>query len=140
MEAAPDSENSFVVDLMTTLRRDKFSLRGWYRFLKRSWEKSWNTANAHPTLKRSWVRITIFITTLTIIIFGISFFFEGPGVALRLLPGFLFCVAWQQSDLFWHLGLNREIRTGKLLPVVSFATTLTSLRGVAASFLLGRLV
>ena len=139
MQAAPD-ENSFVVDLMTTLRGERFRLRGWYHFLRRSWEMSWNTANANPTLKRSWARISIFIVVITVIIAGISFFFEGPGIAFRLLPGFLFCITWQQSDLFWHLGLNRQAQTGKLLPVVGLATTLTGLRGVAASFLLGRLV
>lgn len=140
MEAAPNTENSFVVDLMTALRREKFSLRGWYHFLRRSWEMSRNTANANPTLKRSWAHITIFITALAIVIGGISFFFEGLGIAFRLLPGFLFCIAWQQSDLFWHLGLNRQIQTGKLLPVVGLATMLTGLRGVAASFLFGRLI
>ena len=139
MEAAPDSENSFVVDLMTTLRKEKFRSHGWYRFFKRSWQMSWNTANANPTLKRSWAHTAICITALAIVMLGISFFFEGSGVALRLLPGFLFCIAWQQSDLFWHLGLNRQTQTGKLLPVVGLATTLTSLRGVAASFLFGRL-
>lgn len=140
MEVTPNTGNSFVVDLMTTLRKEKFGPHGWYHFLKRSWNMSWNTANANPTLKRSWTRITIFITALVAIILGISFFFEGPGIALRLLPGFLFCVAWQQSDLFWHLGLNCEVGTGKLLPVVGLATMLTGLRGVAASFLLGRVV
>ncbi len=140
MEDSHNSENSFVVDLMTTLRGEKFRPHGWYLFFKRSWEMSWNTANANPTLKRSWVHTTIVIATLTVIILGTSFFFEGPGIAFRLLPGFLFCVAWQQSDLFWHLGLNREAGTGKLLPVVGLATTLTGLREVAASFLFGRLV
>src|SRR5947209_11873392 len=115
MEVAPNPEHSFVVDLMTTLRKEKFRPHGWYRFFKRSWEMSWNTANANPSLKRSWVHTTIVITILTVIILGTSFFLEGPGITFRLLPGFLFCVAWQQSDMFWHLGLNSQIRTGKLL-------------------------
>jgi phosphatidylglycerophosphate synthase len=140
MKLAPNSENAFAVDLMTTLRKEKFSPHGWYRFYKRSWDMSCNTANANPILKRSWAHTTIFIAVLTFSILGTSFFFEGPGIALRLLPGFLFCVAWQQSDLFCHLGLNRQAEASKLLPVVGFATTLTDLRGVAASFLFGRLV
>ena len=55
----------------------------------------------------------------------------------------LFCVIWQQSDLFWHLGLNRQQvagQLGKLLPVVGLATTFTWLRGLGASYLIGRLV
>ena len=66
--------------------------------------------------------------------------FEGISPTLRLLPGFLGCVLWQQSDLFWHLGLNRHAKTGILLPTVGFANTCTWLRGLGAAYLLGRLV
>jgi phosphatidylglycerophosphate synthase len=57
-----------------------------------------------------------------------------------VLPGFLLFVVWQQSDLYWHLGLNRQIRTGKLLSAISTATTMTLLRGLGASYLLGRFI
>ena len=140
MQTVSNGEHAFVIDLMTTLRREKFGLRGWSHFLRRSWEMSWNTSNANPRLKRSWGRVTLFIMALAVVIAGASFFFEGSGIALHLLPGFLFCVGWQQSDLFWHLGLNRQVQTGKLLSTVGLATVCTGLRGVAASFLLGRLV
>ncbi len=133
-------ESQFVVDLLTTLRKEKFSPPGWWHLFKRSWAMSWNTAQSHPTLKRSWARITIFISALAIAILISSTFLEGPGTAIRLLPGFLFCVVWQQSDLFWHLGLNRQTQTGELLPAVGVANTFTWLRGLAASFLLGRLI
>jgi len=134
------SENQFVVDLQTTLRDEKFSLRAWKRFIESSWERSCATAKANSSLKRSWTHTTLFIGALTLAILVADFIFDGPDRALRLIPGFLFCVAWQQSDLFWHLGLNRQIGTGKLLPVIGAAHTLTWLRGLGASFLLGRLV
>jgi phosphatidylglycerophosphate synthase len=140
MQDTSKVENQFVVDLLTTLRNEKFSPLAWVRFLRHSWEMSCATAKANPTLKRSWARTTLIIGTLALAILVVSFIFDGPGRALRLMPGFLFCVAWQQSDLFWHLGLNRHVRTGKLLPVVGAANTLTWLRGLGASFLLGRLV
>jgi len=57
-----------------------------------------------------------------------------------LMPGFLFFVGWQQSDLYLHLGLNRESRTGTLLREIGVATTLTWLRGLGASYLLGRFI
>lgn len=133
-----DSENQFVVDLLTTLRDEKFGLRAWVRFLGSSYERSCDTARANSSLKRSWTRTTTFIGVLVLAIIGACFMFEGPGKTLRLLPGFLICVAWQQSDLFWHLGLNRHLRTGKLFPVVGAANTLTWLRSLGASFLLGR--
>ena len=135
-----ESENKFVVELLKTLRQDKFSPPAWQRFLGRSWEMSCKTANEHAILKRSWVRTTLFISLLAAVIIFTSLLFEGPGSVLRLLPGFLFCVAWQQSDLFWHLGLNRQAQTDKLLPVLGFANILTWLRGLGASYLLGRIV
>jgi len=140
MKHTINSQNQFVVDLLTTLRREKFSPRGWWRFFVRSWEMSWNTAQVHPTLRRSWVRITSLIALLAIVIVTASLLFEGPSTAMHLLPGFLFCVAWQQSDLFWHLGLNRQAKTGELLLAIGIANTLTWLRGLGASFLLGRLI
>lgn len=134
-----DSENQFVVDLLTTLHNQKFGLQAWGHFLRRSWQMSCVTANANPSLKRSWVRSTFCISILAFAILIASFIFEGANISLHLLPGFLFCVAWQQSDLFWHLGLNRQVSTGKLLPAVGTANMLTYLRGLGASFLLGRL-
>lgn len=134
-----DSENQFVVDLLTTLRHEKFGLRAWMRFLAISWERSCATARANPSLKRSWKHTTLLIGALGVAILVACFMFEGPEKTLRLMPGFLFCAAWQQSDLYWHLGLNRHVRTGKLFPVVGAANTLTWLRALGASFLLGRL-
>jgi phosphatidylglycerophosphate synthase len=139
MQEIDKSETQFVVKLLTALRNEKFSPLAWMRFLGQSWEKSRATANANSTLKRSWARTTLLIGLLALAALVASFIFEGPIVALHLLPGFLFCVAWQQSDLFWHLGLNRQTGTGKLLPKVGIANTLTWLRGLGASFLLGRL-
>jgi phosphatidylglycerophosphate synthase len=135
-----DTQNQFIIDLLKTLREEKFSPRGWWHFLVRSWQMSRNTAQAHPTLKRSWARVTALIAILTIAILLASLSFEGPITTIRLLPGFLFCVAWQQSDLFWHLGLNRRAKTGELLPTVGVANTFTWMRALTASFLLGRLL
>ncbi len=135
-----DNENQFVVDLLTTLRSEKFSPQAWIHFLGRSWEMSLATANANHSLKRSWARTTIFIGTLALAVLVVNSIYEGPNQTLRLMPGFVFCVAWQQSDLFWHLGLNRKDGLGKLLPIVGAANTLTWLRGLGASYLSGRLV
>ena len=140
MKHSIDSENQFVVDLLTTLRNEKFSPPGWGRFLWRSWQMSCQTADNNPTLKRSWMWVTIWIGMLTILMLVSNAHFEGISPTLRLLPGFLGCVLWQQSDLFWHLGLNRHAKTGILLPTVGFANTCTWLSGLGAAYLLGRLV
>ena len=135
-----EGDNQFVVDLLTTLRQEKFSLAGWGRFLVRSWDMSCKTAEDHPGLKRSWLRVTVLIALLAGALLLATFFFEGSSAALHLLPGFLCCVAWQQSDLFWHLGLNRQAQSRQLLATVGTANVLTWLRGLGACYLLGRLM
>ena len=133
-------ENTFVLDLLTTLRAEKYRPRAWWNFLARSWRMSLRTAHEHPELYRSWRRVTFLQSGLTLIALILSFALEGPAPTGRLLPGFLLCVAWQQSDLFWHLGLNRRSQTTDLLPAVGLATILTGWRGLCASYLLGRLL
>ncbi len=134
------SNKQFVIDLLTTLKKERFSLSGWWHFLARSWHISCATAHAHPALKRSWLRVTLLFSGLTLILLFVTFLSTGTTTLFRLLPGFIFCVAWQQSDLFWHLGLNRQAQTGELLPHVGMANIITGLRGLAASYLLGRLI
>ncbi len=134
------SEHTFVVDLLTTLRHDHFSSRAWGSFFQRSWLMSWQTAHANPALKRSWLRVTCLVALLALLMLIGNSLLAGIADTLHLLPGFIFCVAWQQSDLFWHLGLNRSTRSGKLLPDIGIANTLTWLRGLGASYLLGRLI
>ncbi|HEY5005284.1 MAG TPA: CDP-alcohol phosphatidyltransferase family protein [Ktedonobacteraceae bacterium] len=133
-------EQTFVVDLLTTLRRDGFSMGAWWNFFQRSWLMSCESANANPTLKRSWQHITWLVALLALLILIGNSLLIGLIDTVRLLPGFVFCVAWQQSDLFWHLGLNRSAQSGKLLPVLGMANTLTWVRGLGASYLLGRLI
>jgi len=140
MLQSTDSENQFVVDILTTLRNKKFSPLAWVHFLGSSWKRSCATARANPSLKRSWTHTTMFIGAFALAILSVNFIFEELGKTLRMMPGFLFCVIWQQSDLYWHLGLNRQNRTGILLPVIGTATTLTWLRGLGACYLLGRFV
>jgi phosphatidylglycerophosphate synthase len=134
------TENKFVVDLLTTLRQDRFSAQAWGRFFQRSWLMSWQTAHENSALKHSWQRVTCFILSLMLIMLISDDLVAGFPDALHLLPGFLFCVLWQQSDLFWHLGLNRSTRNGELLQHIGLANTLTWLRGLGACYLLGRLV
>ena len=134
-----NTEQTFVVDLLTTLRQHRFSLHAWGSFFQRSWLLSCQTASANPSLKRSWLRVTYLVALLALIMLIGNALFAGLADTLRLLPGFIFCVAWQQSDLFWHLGLNRSAQSGKLLPTIGIANTLTWLRGLGASYLLGRL-
>ncbi|MGZ3611940.1 MAG: CDP-alcohol phosphatidyltransferase family protein [Ktedonobacteraceae bacterium] len=138
MLQSTDNENQFVVEILVNLRKEKFSLLAWIHFLGSSWKKSRSTATANPTLKDSWIYTTIFISVFALSLLVVNLIIEGPVATLRLMPGFLFFVCWQQSDLYWHLGLNRHAHTGTLLPVIGTATILTLLRGLGVSYLLGR--
>ncbi|GCE16972.1 CDP-alcohol phosphatidyltransferase family protein [Dictyobacter kobayashii] len=135
-----DAEQAFVVELLTTLRRERFSARAWGRFFQYSWLMSCQTAYENPSLRRSWLRVTWFIGLLALVILFANSLLAGVSDTVRLLPAFIFCVAWQQCDLFWHLGLHRSVASGRLLPYVGVANTLTWLRGLGAAYLLARLV
>lgn len=134
------SEHQFVIDVLTTLRQRRFQLGAWGNFLQQSWSRSCQTAHANPQLTHSWQRVTCLVGGLALGMLLGNELLLGTGDTLRLLPGFLLCVVWQQNDLFWHLGLNQSTRDGKLLQRLGIATTLTWLRGLVASYLLGRLI
>jgi phosphatidylglycerophosphate synthase len=134
------TEPTFVVDLLTTLRHHRFSLRAWVDFFRRSWLMSCQTAHDHPQLKESWRRVTYLVVLLALVILICNILFAGLVDTLRLLPWFLLCIVWQQSDLFWHLGLNRSTQNNQLRSHIGVANTLTWLRGVGASYLLARFV
>ncbi len=134
-----DTEQTFVVDLLTTLRHHRFSLHAWRDFFLRSWLMSCQAFNANLSLKHSWQRITSLVGLFVLMILISNSLFMGLADTLRLLPWFVFCIVWQQSDLFWHLGLNRSTQSGEMLPHVGLANTFTWLRGLGASYLLARL-
>lgn len=135
-----NNEYTFVIDLLTTLRQERFRPRAWVQFFQASWLRSSQTARANPELTRSWRRITLFIATLALLILFCDGLAMGLGDGLRLLPCFALLLAYQQSDLFWHLGLNRSVLSGRLLPTIGVATTLTLSRGLLAAYLLARLL
>src|SRR5579859_1288259 len=140
MASTVSNESQFVVDLLATLRHERFSLAAWARFFARSWDMSRSTASAYPGLKRSWRHFSLALGMLGFALLAVSYKLEGSTITLRLLPGFLFCVAWQISDLYWHLGLNREPQTGALYSNVGVANFCTQVRGLIASYVLGRLI
>lgn len=140
MASTLSNESQFVVDLLATLRREKFSPSAWVRFFARSWGMSRSTASAHPGLTRSWRRVSLVLSVLAFVLLLADYELEGPAIVLHLLPGFLFCVAWQISDLYWHLGLNREPLTGVLHSGIGAANFCTQVRGLMASYILGRLI
>src|SRR5947209_10987915 len=89
-------QTQFVVDLLTTLQKERFSPLGWWRFIVRSWDMSYATAKNNPVLCRSWLYTTLLMGGLSVIILVLTDWYEGFALALKLLPGFLFCLVCQQ--------------------------------------------
>src|SRR5436305_14541966 len=81
-----DNENQFVVDILSDLRKDNYSLLAWVHLLRSSWRKARATAKANPSLTSSWLSITVFIGMLALSILVCNLFFEGPMATLRVLP------------------------------------------------------
>ncbi len=135
-----NTRQTFVVDLLTMLRQQRFRPRAWGELLRLSWRFSCQTAGDNPALTRSWRNVTGLIALLTLVAVLSNWLSLGGMDTLRLLPGLLLCVVWQQSDLFWHLGLNRVVQDDRLLQRLGIANTLTWVRALGAAYLFGRLL
>jgi phosphatidylglycerophosphate synthase len=140
MQTDTENRDRFAIELLMALQRSHFSIQGWGTFLLHSWEKAQMTARTNPALRNSWCHVTLLLSLIAIGICIGVFFSDGTQMGLSFLPGFLFCFIWQQSDLYWHLGLHRNPKTYQLFHTVGLANTLTWLRALCASFLLARLI
>ena len=69
------TEQMVVVDLLTTLRRERFRPHACWQFLQRSIRLSCQTAQANPSLKASWQCVTGFIVLLALL----PLFFHAAG-------------------------------------------------------------
>jgi phosphatidylglycerophosphate synthase len=134
-----DAHNAFVVKLLADLQRGRYAPRAWWYFLADSWRKSWQTAQEHPALARSWARATICMLLLGLALWGVLWRAEGQQVALDVLPTLALCAIVQQSDVFVHLGLNRG-PDGRLRERLGFPTMLTLARGALAGALVAHLL
>ena len=105
-----------------------------------SCQKSWQTAREQPSLRRCWLWLASTLVAFTVLMLVLIMSIEGLQVMLRCLPGTILCIAWLLSDLFWHLGLNRRTSDNYLLPMLSWATVVTEVRGWIAAFLVGRVL
>jgi phosphatidylglycerophosphate synthase len=125
--------------LLAALQRGRYTPRAWGRFFADSWRKSRQTAKAHPSLARSWARVSVGMGLLGLAGWAVIWLVEGQQVALRVLPTLALCLIVQQSDVFVHLGLNRA-PDGRLRGRLGLPTTLTLIRGTLAGLLVAHLL
>lgn len=118
-----------IESLRADLRVASYSPLAWSRFLAGSWSVARITARAHPRLYRSWrARALWRAATLPLLarLLGCA-----PGSA-PLWATF----AWQQADLYVHLGLNRAAESPEARDAFPLATEVTLVRAYAAAALL----
>lgn len=136
---AGNERSEFVVALLAALQRDRYTPRAWGRFFADSWQKSRQMAKAHPSLARSWAHVSLGVGLLGLAGLAVIWLVEGQPVALNVLPTLALCLIVQQSDVFVHLGLNRDT-DGQLRQRLGLPTTLTLLRGTLAGLLVAHLL
>ncbi len=134
-----NERNEFVVTLLAALQRDHYTPRAWGRFFADSWRKSRQTAKAHPLLACSWARVSVGMGLLALAGWAVIWLVEGQRAALNVLPTLALCLAVQQSDVFVHLGLNRD-PDRQMRERLGLPTTLTLIRGMLAGLLVAHLL
>jgi len=117
-----------IARLRADLRRRRYSPFALAGFFAGSWTVSWSTARMYPATARMWRRRAL-----------------GRAVALPLVAVALGCrpsspalwtvYAWQQLDLYWHLGLNHGVNESVPRPRFPLAVECTLPRAYAAAAL-----
>src|SRR5258708_4169693 len=114
-----DDENQFVVDLLTTLRNEKFSAPAWVHFLQRSWEMACATAAANPSLKRSWAHATLLIGMLALVVLlgGIvTDIFDGQIARRTKTQSKLGRIADGEADFCLYVAITLILIQNSILP------------------------
>ncbi|HEY7983248.1 MAG TPA: CDP-alcohol phosphatidyltransferase family protein, partial [Ktedonobacterales bacterium] len=130
----------FAAEVLTELRAGQYRPRAWARFLARSWRRSRTTAAAHPALATSWARLSATLALGTAVALAGEARVGTRGAAWRAIPATSLCLAYQQLDVYAHLGLHAPIPGAPLRAAIGAPTTLTLIRGSAAGLLWGHLI
>ncbi|HEV7126046.1 MAG TPA: CDP-alcohol phosphatidyltransferase family protein [Ktedonobacterales bacterium] len=130
----------FALDLLAELRASHYHPVGWVRFLGRSWRQSRATAQAHPRLVASWLRITAVLVVAEALALA-SEAARGHRAASRqavsVAAGLL---ALQQLDAYVHLGMNNRQRESAPRDDLGLPNALTLARQSTAGLLWAHLL
>jgi phosphatidylglycerophosphate synthase len=138
-ESSPDLGwplEPWTVELLRELRRWGYTPAAWRRFLANSWIRAQDTARRERTLVQAWRRLTLAIAAGSALPMALTWRRHGPKKARRLGRMLALGLALQQADAYVHLGMNRRLSDGLLLPDLGLAIWLTYLRGTLACWLL----
>jgi phosphatidylglycerophosphate synthase len=133
-EAISPLDNEFVVAILHDLRAANYTPRAWIRFFGDSWMQMRATARAHPSLRVAWARGTLLVAGLALLI-AVLLAYLGA-LAPRFIVAFAVLLALQQTYVYIHMGLARQVPSGRLMPRLGVPTMLTLVRGLLAATLL----
>lgn len=141
MTAGPrlGAQTPFAIEVLDELRERGYRPRAWTRFLAHAWRQSRITAAAHPDLAASWARTTVTLVGGTAAALAYEARLGQMETARRALPLTALCFAYQQFDVYAHLGLHAPAAGAPLRREIGAPTTLTLLRGATAALLWGHL-
>jgi phosphatidylglycerophosphate synthase len=122
----------WTVELLLELRRWDYTPAAWSRFLANSWSRAQDTARRERALVQAWRRLTLAIAAGSALPLALTWRRHDAKKARRLGRMLALGLALQQADAYVHLGLNRRLSDGLLLPDLGLATSLTYLRGTLA--------
>src|SRR6266581_4263228 len=109
--------NTFVVDLLTTLQQEKFSPRGWWHFFQRAWDMSCQTAHTHPSLKRSWLHITLCMALLVFLGGIMTDILDGQVARYTQTQSKLGQIGDGEADFFLYLAIAIILIQNGALPL-----------------------
>lgn len=139
MESATDPAwplEAWTAELLAELRRYRYTPAAWASLFGASWDRSRATARREAGLVRSWRRLTLGLLAGSACPLAMAWWTGSARQARRMAMPLLAGLLWQQADAYVHLGINRRLRDGVLLPDLGPALWLSYLRGTTAHWLL----
>ena len=126
----------WTIQLLADLQAAGYRPLAWVRFFNESWRRARATASHHPTLVEAWQNLSLAVLAGSAIPLACAWQRHGPRTAGRMGGLLLAGLVLQQGDTYVHLGLNRRLHDGLLLPAFGPAIWLSYLRGSVAYWLL----
>jgi len=139
MSSGSDSDwplEPWTVQVLGDVRQRGYAPVAWAGLLASSWQRARETAHRETALVGAWRRLTLALLTGSTAPIAFAWRRCGPRHGRRMGTLLLVGLGWQQANAYLHLGMNRRLSDGVLLPEYGAALWLTYLRGAAAACLL----
>jgi len=126
----------WTVQVLGDVRHRGYRPAAWARLLASSWQRARETAHREAALVQAWRRLSLALLAGSTVPLALAWRLHGPRHGRRMGTLLLAGLGWQQANAYLHLGMNRRLDDGVLLPGYGVALWLTYLRGTAAHCLL----